>query len=256
MQISGTGITTFNAKIKPDFQVKTTYALNWFPLSNGNMAASDLGAASDQYDCNIRLYKDENTLMSFANQIESNRVAGSNTIQLSGFNTEEHVFGADIDYSGTLNATMDMDQRTQGTLKGFGQTLRLSLLSPSFVGGSGFLPKFRFLDIGYKADSSYTINKYDSIGRNFYYQEHKVDSGKFTGTYTFTNEEMIGLRRYIATQRAAAISMPTIIGVTHPFGRRTNSTYVKITEFEDQGMYGLDKGMPRWRAKITMAEAF
>jgi hypothetical protein len=74
--------------------------------------------------------------------------------------------------------------------------------------------------------------------------------------YTFTDEEMIQIRRLVATKRATAVAMPTIIGVDHPFGRRSNSTNVKIMEFEDMGMYSVVLGKSRWKAKITLIESF
>jgi hypothetical protein len=128
------------------------------------------------------------------------------------------------------------------------------------VGGNGSLPSFHFLDIGYSADSEYTINKFDSYAmtagvRNFSYIDHGSDTGAFTGIYSFTNEEMIQLRRFIATNRGLKVVMPNLIGVAHPFGRRANPSYVKITEFEDKGMIGLDANNPRWKAQITLAEA-
>jgi hypothetical protein len=128
------------------------------------------------------------------------------------------------------------------------------------VGGNGSLPSFHFLDVGYNADSEYTINKFDSYAmtagvRNFSYIDHGSDTGSFTGIYSFTNEEMVLLRRFIATNRGTNISMPNLIGVAHPFGRRANPLYVKMTAFEDKGMISLDANNPRWKAQITLSEA-
>ena len=127
-------------------------------------------------------------------------------------------------------------------------------LSPSFVGGTGSLPVFRFIDVGYDADSDYTINKFDSYDRTFSYQDHAADAGSFTGVFTFSDAEMITLRRYIASNRASVILMPTFSGVAYPFGRRPPATYANIVSFEDLGMLNLNIGIPRWKAKITIVE--
>lgn len=255
MQIQGTGITPFTAKIKPDFSVLTTYALQWTQLSNGFWYCVDRGADADVYDAEIRLYGTETVINNFINEVEANRVGGSNVIQLTSLNSQEHIFGADVDYTTyALSCTAIMQRRTQGSWKGFGVTLRLSLLSPSFLSINGALPVFRFLDYGYDGDSNYTINKFDSYNRTFSYQDHVADDGSFTGVFTFTDEEIAGLRRYIAINRASTIAMPTFSGVAYPFGRRTPQSRANIIYFEDMGIINLNVGLSRWRAKITIAE--
>jgi hypothetical protein len=260
MHISGTGIISFDLKIKPEFTPKTTLALTWEQLSNEDYACTDRGATSDKYDVDLRIYKDEATINNFISQIEANRVAGSYVISLSNFNSQEHIFGADLDYSGTINATVDpVNLRVQGTFKGWELTFTLKCLSPTFVGGNGSLPAFRFLDYGYTADSEYSITKFESYAmtsgtRNFSYLDSVSDKGKFTGVYSFSDQEMIGLRRFIATNRGSKFTMPTLIGVAHPFGRRANPTYVKMTDFQDMGMLNLSSGRPRWKAKISLSE--
>lgn len=256
MLISGSGITNFNAKIKPDFLPETTLSLTWFQRANNAWAATDRGAGADTYDVDVKLYGKEDEINNFINEVEANREAGSNVINLSNINSQEKIFGADVDYSEGVDATVFMEKRDQKTWKGYGLTVRLSCLSPTFTGGVGSLPILRFLDIGIEADSDYTINKFDSYSRVFSYQEHGADSGIFTGVYTFTDEEMIAARRFVATTRAAAFPMPTILGVIHPFGRRPNPEMVKMTEFIDQGMVGMTNGLSRWKAKITLVEDF
>jgi hypothetical protein len=128
-------------------------------------------------------------------------------------------------------------------------------LSPSFIGGTGSLPVFRFVNIGYDGDSNYTINKFDSYNRTFFYQDHAADDGSFTGIFTFSEADMIALRRYIASNRANPILMPTFAGVAYPFGRRTPGYYADIISFVDKGMLGLINGLPRWAAEITIVEA-
>ena len=259
MQISGPGITTFTAKIKPDFIPQTTFALAWFQTSSGQWYATDRLAAADQYDAAIRLYGFETIVNNFINQIEANRVANSNVVTLTNFNAQEHIFGADIDYSKPLHTTVFMDRRKQNTWKGYSETLKLSLLpSFSFVGGNGSLPPLRFLDIGYDGDADYTIEKQDSYNRTFYYHDPKSDSGSFTGVFTFTDQEMTALRRFIVTNRGAAFTAPTFIGVAYPFGRRTGlgTSTVKLTNFEDKGMVNMYSNATRWAAKLTFVEAF
>ncbi len=244
---------SYPVKIKPDFLPRTTYAMKWTQMSNGMWFGVDRGLSADTYDAEIRLYGTEAVINDFINLIEFNRGVGS-VFQLSDFNSQEHIFGADVDYTNPLDCTAYMQRRTQGTWKGFGLTLGLSLLSPSFAGGTGSLPPFRFLDVGYDADSNYTINKFDSYNRTFSFQDHVADDGSFTGVFSFSDAEMIALRRFIANNRASAFPMPTFNGVAYPFGRRAPGSYANLIYFEDLGMLNLNVGISRWKAKITITE--
>ena len=259
MRILGQGISTFDAKIKPDFIPQTTYALNWFKLANGDYACTDRSYTADKYDASIRLYGKETDMMHFITQIEANRVAatGANQITLTNFNSQEHIFGADLIYSGNIYATAFMERRGQKTWRGFEQPLKLSACLPlSFPMGDGSLPPFRRVEVGYDADADREIKKQDTYKRIFFYSDRSSDAGTFTGTFIFTDREMIKLRRFIATTRGESFSMPTISGVDHPFGRRVNPEYVRLIAFEDMGLWAIPAGAPMWRAKITLAEAF
>ena len=258
MLINGTAITEFNAKIKVDFVPQTTYALNWFQVSSGYWFCVDRGNASDKYDTEVRIYGKESLVNDFINSIDANRLtanAGPNVIQLSDFNSQEYIFGADIDYTDPLDCTVFMSRRIQNTWKGYGVSLKLALMSPAFAQGGGALPPLYLLDVGYDGDSAYSINKFDSYNRTFFYQDHLSDAGSFTGTFTFTNTDMINLRRFVATNRSSRFLFPSIAGVAHPFGRRSTSTYCKLINFQDQGMTGMVNGEPRWRAQITFVES-
>jgi hypothetical protein len=222
--------------------------------------ATDRGVSNDQYDTEIRVYGTESDINILVNFIETNRTTGGvdqNILTLSRFNSQEHIFGADLDYTGSLTATVNMNRLTQHTWKGFEVTLKLTCLSPSFLSTLGSLPTLRFLDVGYDADSNYTIVKYDSYNRIFTYQDPVSDVGTFTGNFTFDDAEMARFRRFLAMQRGATIFVTGISGVDYPFGRRSVAypINVKIIKFEDGGMLtNINMGSPRWTAKITMAE--
>jgi hypothetical protein len=252
MKINGTDI-----KIKLDFKPETKLSLIWVQLSNGNWVCTDRGVSNDTYDTSIRIYGTEATVNAFIALVETARTSGGNILTLTEFNSQEHIYGADLDYTGSITATVYMDRRAQKTWKGFEVTLKLSCLSPSFTGGVGSLPILRHLEIGFDADSDYTIHKFDSYQRNFNYIDSNSDIGTFTGNFIFDDAEMIQLRRYVANQRGATVSIPYIFGVTKPFGRRSGSyPYdVKILTLEDMGMLiDLNLGKPKWRARITFGE--
>jgi hypothetical protein len=259
MLISGTGFrSNFNVKIKPDFKPDTQWGFSFNPLSSGYYSCTDRGATCDKYECEVSFYNGEATelvnapsINEIINAFESNRTAGSNIVTLSNFSKTEYIFGADVNYSGSITATAIMPRRTQNTLKGWGLSVRLIALSPAFV-GTPALPTFGNIEVGVDADSDRTINKYRSYNNTYFYADEDKDKGSFTGTAILTQLQMQGFRRYIATQRGATVSIPNLGGIAYPWGRRTTSypLSAKIIDFKDLGMFGVSK----WRAQFTLAE--
>lgn len=253
MRIAGSGITTFNAKVKPDFRPLTSLALKWIQLANGNWRAVDRGSSTDMYRARIRLYGTESLIDQFLDEVEYNRITCSHVLTLSNFNATEHIFGADVDHSSSISATItEIDSREQRTWKGFGVSCVLQASSPSFT-GTPALPSLECLSWGYEGDSSWTWNKSDSYNGTFNYADRKSDVGLFNGRFLFSDADMIALRGYLRTQRGATISIPDIDGVSTPFGSRRDSGYpynVKVIDWEDMGM----RDVRHWWMSLTLAE--
>ena len=259
MNISGPGITIFSAKIKPDFQPVTKFSFQWAPSSDGGWNAhADRGAAADEYGANsVRIYGKEPLVNAFIDQIELNRVANdanANRITLSAFNATEHIFGADVDYSGAIYATAFMERREQHTWKGWQAPLTLRAMPPLSFTGTAALPLLKHVDVGVDADADREIIKQDTYESTFYYADRQSDAGRFEGTLNLSDAEMKNLRRFAATQRGTAFTIPTIFGVTYPFGTRRGAGpfTVKLKELSDERMFGVS----RWLCHIVFVEAF
>ena len=267
MLINGSGISpAFSAKIKPDFQVQTTLALKWAQASNGNWYAIDRTSAADDYACTVNLYSKETGdaqfmgINDFIAMLENNREATSGTpniLALSDFALNEHIFGEDVDYSGTINATYDPSaavRRSQGSITGWGYSgLRLVAQGPSFV-GAAVLPAIRFIDIGVDADRDGTINKNFTYNRFVSTADHRSDAGRFVGTVTLTSLEMRILRRYRATVRGSAFTMPVLPGIAFPFGPEAGAfpKSVQLIDWQGEQMISPD----RWKVTLTLSEVF
>lgn len=253
MQVSGTGITPFTLLVKPDFKPKTIPALEWVECADDNYKAVDRGASQDVYQSSFRVYKAETAINTFIEEVEANRAAGNHQITLGSFSSTEHIFGADVDYSGSITATvLEIEDRAQKTWKGYAVKVRVQAISPSFT-GSATLPAFEHLEVGYVGDSSVPVNKMDTYDGTFSYLDRGTGAGYFTGTFSFSDANMKNLRRYLASQRGSSFSLTGINGVAYPFGKRRDSGYpytVKCIDWEDLGMR--DVGM--WRIKMVFAE--
>lgn len=258
MRISGTGITPFDAKVKPDFKPLTSLALQWTQLSSGNYVSTDRLAAADIYEAQARIYGREATIDNFITEIEANRAAGSNVITLSDFSgaisgwPTRSIFGANVNHSGSISATVvKNDRKAQRTWKGFGLGLRLRALSPAFVSDTGSLPLTN-LEVGFDADSDVSVRKVDSYSGAFTYLDRDADIGFFAGTFILTDEDMRIFRNLLRTTRGGNFTITSIGGVASMFGPRRGGYPhdVKAVDWEDLGARDAD----RWRMRVNFAE--
>ena len=266
MYIGGAGITPFEAKIKWNFKPETKHAIEWFQIEDGNYRGIDRTAEEDVYESDIIIYGTESVINTFIDNIELNRV-DDNIIYLYGLTTGEYIFGANVaptsmsvPVAGTQTAykcTLKMSGRYQGTLKGFGVSLTVRNLSPSFT-GSASLPLLK-AKVGYTGESDYTIGKQFTYDGTAKYTDNSYDAGIFEGTFTLSNADMASMRQYIRSNRASTISLVStassgLVGVAKPFGRRSGSYpyNVKILDFEDLGPY--DTACKNWNIRIKFAE--
>ena len=253
MIISGTGITSFEFKTSIDFKIDTRLSINWFKVADGNWKFTDRGASTDIYESDVKLHAISGSVDQVLQQIEANRVAESNVITLSTTNYNEKIFGPEINYTVPISATVINDVvKEQARLKSYEVRLRLRAISPTFT-GSGAFPDLKYLNIGYSGDiDKNTINKLDSYTGSFSYIDHQYDAGLFTGTFIFTEAELIGLRQYMRLSRGTTTSLTGINGVTYPFGinRGAYPFNVKLLDLTDLEM----RGIGRWFATIKMAE--
>jgi len=254
MRLSGTGISTpFELKVTK-YRPITTYGIEWIKTSSGNYVSTDRGASNDTYESEIVVSGHEYYINQVLSAIQDNRAADNHVLSLDTFNqVDDKIFGCDVDYSSGVTCTVvKLSSRKQRSWRGFGVTMILRALSPSFT-GSASLPALQYIPKGYEGDATYTVTKYDTYDGSFTYLDEEYDAGQWTGDVILTSANMQGLRRYLATQRGSTISIPAIAGVAYPYGPRRGSTYplsVKVTEFKDNGMWG--EGY--WTATLTLNE--
>lgn len=251
MLIAGTGISSFTCKTLPGFQILQRPAIKWVQVESGNWLATDRGAASDVYEARISIYGIESVIDNFINQVYAGRVNGNNQITLSSFFSDEKIFGENVNYSGTISATiLEMPEKQQGSLKGFGLAdIYIRAITPTFSGSSSW-PSLVNFEPGGELDSSYTIKKMDSYTAALTYIDHRSDIGIFSGVFTLTLADKILALNYIRNQRSGNFTLADTFGVDAPFGTRTSNSYpytVKLIEWEDLGYFGLKYGKLRLR---------
>jgi hypothetical protein len=253
MHISGDNITTFLCRVKPEYRPKTTLGLSWIQTASGVWRATDRGALSDTYEVDVRLYSRESAINTFINNIYANRHYDTNYFYMDGFESTEHIFGEDVDYTSPLAVTvLAIKGPVQKTWLGYEVVVTLRALSPTFVYDPTLVP-LKHLDYGYKGGvAEITLSKYDSYYGKYTYTEHMTDVGLWEGTFTFSVAEMGQMRRYLATVRGDTVTIPGINGVAYPFGptRPGYPIKCKVINYDDLGMVGVHN----WKMKLTLAE--
>jgi len=250
MDIDGSGITTVTFKTLPAFRSMTKLAIKWKQLASEKWYGIDRGAASDIYEASCAIYGKETTINTFLSEIEDNRRADNHIVTLSNFFDNEKIFGANIDHSGSITATIThISRRRQGTWKGWGVNVTFRATSVSFTGASS-LPTLSYCDVGVDADKSIKTNKIDTYDGTFIYLDHP-DPAVFTGIFTVTDADMIKLRNYIRTQRTGDFTLADNFGVSYPFGpEKTGYPYTcKLIDWEDLGHVGVGW----WRIKLSFS---
>lgn len=240
MWVNGTGFTETKTFHVSSFKVDTQLALKWTQVSNGNWVVTDRGASDDYYESVVTMKGRYDEIEPILTELNNNREAGSNVITLSNFVSDEKIFGADIIYTGSLNATViDFPNIKQKSLHFFNISMRLRLLSPITFTSDEDLPSWNLVQIGYEGGiQDHTIVKYDTYTGSFTYLEEGKDVGIYKGTFVFSDTDMAKLRRYHAVNRGAKFTISDIPGVFKPFGP-TGDTFpvdCSIKEIDNEKM--------------------
>jgi hypothetical protein len=250
--ISGTGITTFQARIKTDFRVQTELAIRWFQCSSGKWLFTDRGATVDTYETEVRVQGIRGRVEELVTQLNANRTAGSNQVTLSGFDSNELIFGADVVYTSITATLLNTPKVKQNRWKSFETDLTLRAIGPTLTGTATF-PALKYLDVGFDGNvDRYQINKIDSYSGVYSYLDMQSDIGIFKGRFQFTGTEMRNLRKWHRTNRGTTYALTGINGVVYPFGvlRGAFPKNVKLLAIEQEEMRDLDN----WYATLKLGE--
>jgi hypothetical protein len=232
------------------YQPMTQWAVEWKPLATGYHAARDRGAAQDTLSAAVVFKGPQDELEALEGVLADNRETFAITCAAG-----EEIFGADVNYSGSLSVTVeDYGRCERVSFAQYSMPLRLRLLAPTFT-GTASLAALRLSSWRYGASSSFDITRKFSYTGTVSHLDHRTDAGVFIGEFTQTTAEMKAIRRaLLSTVRGAAIPFPNFGGITQPFGHRAAATpFLKcnILEWEDLGR----ENFTDWRLRIVFAQA-
>ena len=255
MYISGDGISTYHARVKPEFRVDTRLAIKWIKTAAGLYKATDRGYLSDIYESTFELVAKQSEIEQFISAVDNNRIEDVFHFTMSGFESTEYIFGEDVDYTAGLDVTvLSIGAVLQKSWKVWSVEVKVRSLSPSFT-GTATLPSLKYIRYGEKKTLISTINKYDTYYGDYSYLDHAADVGEFTAEFILPVADAKNLRRYIAAQRGSTISISDTIlpGVSNVWGSTRSTTFpisCKIINWSDVGWWGINNRV----ISLTLAE--
>lgn len=243
-----------NFGIQPWPEIKTTPGLGkWKKLANGYYSVRDFGAARDIYESKVLITDVPSVIHSLQNVLQANR----NAITLSGFNDAEIIFGADVDYSEPITATVTDFGKRKNLFNNALDDLEIEfrVISKTLLATAPSLAGLK-LQQGWTGDRSTDVTKHFSYDQSASYLDNKTDAGFFKGSFVQTTEQMKAIRAYLLTvARAEAIPFPTMGGsLFYPFGaNEADSRFQKcnIMGWSDQCFK-----VGWWNLEINFAQAY
>lgn len=208
-----------NFPIQPWPEIETIPAIKWpsRKLANGYRYGRDRGASEDVYKSRVLISDSPEVLNALQAVLKDNR----QNISLSGFNSEEMIFGADVDYSVPITATVKDFGMRKNLYNDviFDLELEFRIITKTLLATAPSLAGLR-LQQGWEGDKSFDIVKRFSYNQTASYLDHETDAGLFRGRFLQTTEQMRAIRAYLLTvARANDIPFPNLFSEPfYPFG--------------------------------------
>ena len=253
MYVSGTDFSSQLVLVKPDFEIRTSLALNWIQAANGNWTATDRGSGADTYETRVTLAGHAAAIEAILDKIETNRIADSNELTMTGFESTEYIFGEDVNHASITANVLSVGPVAQTSWKMYKCDLELRNVSPSFT-GSASLPDIDYIETNTLKGPERTLNLTDTYDGSFSYLDAASDAGTLGMTIYLTLADMKSMRRYLtATIRGGTITIAELAGIENPYGSTRTTTFpmnAKVLEWSDAGWFGLTHR----KLKLKLAE--
>ena len=205
-------------KVALDFSVDTTLGLKWQELESSNVYAVDYGSSGDTYYAACNTYGNQAYVDNLYYVLQS--VRNSDYVYLSNFADNEKMFGENIDYSGSLTATLlGFEANRTANFHVFNIQMAFKLYNPTFTGTSAFdFSTISAISYEYKGGRNLGINHYDTYNGVDYTYDKGYDKGSIKFNMNLTSDELVKLRNFQRIKRGETFSLTNLYGITYPFG--------------------------------------
>lgn len=259
MLISGSGIATALDVNMKTYSYEIAMALKWFRMGDGSYRASDRGTESDHISSKVSFYGTKSQIDDIiAALIANHESLGVLTLA----NIPEPLFGHNVDYSSTVTAVLkSIKPQVQKSLHGFKLDLELQAASLTFLNLGNTLPDLCALEYSHSGDTERTFktnktynNQFGTGTGSIDINRYELDSGVFEGTFKFFSDDLASVLDFQRTTRALPFQLPTIEGVTHPFGKGAGVGPFQVKLYSVSSIKRISPDL--WSAKLTFVEDF
>jgi len=230
------GLNELIVKVNEGFKPNIELAYSMVDLSDGGYSIIDRTSQEDFYSCDITFGGRENTIDQIETFLQTARVSNDAVIELSEFNSGETIFGENVDYSGTIIASVvDIGKRRNVQTRSFNLPVSFVALtsSLSFIPYIGEMPVLGCLFSKYTAESSWTYLSHISYNGTVRITDRLNDKGSFEGRYRVSNQLMRDLREFYRNQRGEPFEVTeSILGIPKPFGSRAGNYPYSVHIFD------------------------
>lgn len=240
--------TTFRVT---DFRPETNLAIEWVQASNDNYVPISYLASNDEYNTIITTAGTESYINTIIQQLDLT-LDSTNIVTMSGFASDETVFGEDITHTTLSGIILDWGISNQKSWHGFNLSLKIRCMSPT-SSVSGSLPAFSGLCLSHSSRMGSipeTINNFSYTG-----EAYTAFNGALDSTCEFecnlTTTQLAGLRRWMVENRGTSFSTASIGGLVEPFGPQAHaaSYTIRILDLKEVSKFNID----RWLVRLKVA---
>jgi hypothetical protein len=238
-------------RIRPWPEPRTKWSVTFSKLSTGYHQGRDRGASEDVYEGTVLV----SDTVAHLDSLQAVLAANRNGITLSSMSSGEMVFGANVDYSGSISATVVNHGMRRNVFHTGADALEITFraLSPALLGITSSWASLR-LQEGWEGDRSHENQKHFSYGQTASYLDHETDAGLFSAKFVQTTEQMMAIRAYLlTTARGNPVQFPSLLPTLYPFGANGSEAAYQmchVVAWEDRRI-----NLNRWELNLTLAQA-
>lgn len=203
---------------------KSSLALDWKEGVDKPYCV-DYSSAYDNYEAEIEFMLKESEAESIITGLEKDRTG---TIVLSNFNDSEHIFGENVDYSGSINCKLTGNPEWEKESIGV-YSLKLNVVGVNiaFTGSSSF-PDLTYLDPVFQGRIDFRDTHVQTSKNNAYAYDLEKQYGVFVGSFWMNATEYGKVLEWMRVNRSSTLSLSSFGGLSELFGFTDTASFPYI----------------------------
>ena len=234
--------TKIRVKVKPDYKVMDTIAIEWVQTSDHNYLPIDRGVTADVRECEVRFVGKQEDLEAILNVYEENRMW---PFLLHGFETNEHIFGEEVSYTDYIYTNIvEISSFTQRAWKVYELSVKFRMQYAPTIIGSATFPNLLNVETNIKKDLDSSIIHYRAYHNSYFFSlDQNSDSGILDVNFILPIADVKNIKKHYYSSRGNIFELTQahMPGISNPFGstRQTWPVEVRVLDLKEVGPWGL-----------------